>query len=136
MKLVALTGALLSLAVLAASPAFAASHPDNRAGMRGVGAITAAASAPVRPDDRPGLRGVGGAEAVIAPSGRPDGRLLPDGADLGDPRPTVVLVDGNGFDWGDATIGAVGALGASLLTAALGFAARRTRRSGEPHVTA
>lgn len=164
MKLITLTGALLTVTVVIAGTAFAGSgaqpvrpddraglrgvgaaasvadtqpvRPDDRAGVRGVGSTLAAEDAhPVRPDDRAGLGGVGRAEAIAAPSGRPDGRLLPDGADMHGSRPTLVLVDGDGFDWGDATIGAFGAFGFSLLAVGLGLAAWRTRRAGERHAT-
>jgi hypothetical protein len=42
-------------------------------------------------------------------------------------RPVVVQVDGGGFDWGDAAIGAAGAAGFVLLLVGLATAARHDR---------
>lgn len=138
MKLCKLTGVAMMIAVVVASAAPASGEgqpvlPNDRAGMLGVGAIgDAGGTQPVRPDDRAGLGGIGRAEAVTAPSGRPDGRLLPDSVDLeNSSRPTLVLVARDGFDWGDATIGAFGALGLTLLAIGLGAATWRTRASGD-----
>lgn len=139
MKLITLLGALVVVSAVLAGAALAGTQPvrpDDRA-VHGVGAVAnLGVTQPVRPDDRAGLLGVGAAQAIVAPSGRPDGRLLPDGADVPGTRPTLVLVDGDGFDWGDAMIGAFGALGSFLLATGIGFAAWRTRRTGERQLTA
>jgi hypothetical protein len=120
------TACAACLALAGIAPA--GTHPNDRAGMQGVGAAAAITSGAVRPDDRAGLLGAGGAEAITPASGRPDGRLTPDGADIGDSSPSIVLVETSGFDWLDAGIGAAGAAGAFLLALSLALGATWMRR--------
>ena len=98
-------------------------HPDDRAGMLGVGGVDRAlvsppdvferavairlAAAPTRPDDRAGARGPG----VNAPS-----------ADTA-PRES----GGVAFAWQDATIGASAMLVTLILVAVVGLTIRRAR---------
>jgi hypothetical protein len=100
-----------------------ATHPNDRTGMLGVGAVDRAlvsppdaveravairlAAAPTRPDDRAGARGPG----VNAPS--PDTAPLESG-------PVA-------FAWQDATIGAGAMLVALMLVAVVGLTIRRAR---------
>jgi hypothetical protein len=94
-------------------PIAAAQHPDDRAGMRGVGAISAAqADAVLRPDDRVGVRGPGRtAWATPVPATtRPDDRAEARGPGAHVEAPvTVATADdgGAGVDWGN-TLGAAG----------------------------
>jgi MYXO-CTERM domain-containing protein len=82
-------------------------RPDDRAGLRGAGATSAAASPVVRPDDRGGIRSVDPAiGAAIAEHTRPE----PDG-----------------FDWTAAGTASSGALLVLVLAAAV--VVRRSHRS-------
>src|SRR5262249_50743271 len=85
-------------------------RPDDRAGIRGVGAdVVSQSSAALRPDDRAGIRGVG-ADLTSQPSTalRPDDRPGP----LGVGEPTYVPVSGGtAFHWGDWAIGLVAGIG-------------------------
>lgn len=91
----------------------ASSHPDNRA-LRGPGAIEMSTeSTAVRPDDRAEARGPGAIESTQQAPVRPDDRAGTRGPGAFEP----VLVSGSsstGFDWGDAFIGALGGLGMAL----------------------
>lgn len=90
------------------------SRPDDRAGAR----ITATSLVQandvahhVRPDDRSGVRGVG---AIQAPE-----------------QPVSAPAAGDGFNWGDAGVGAGSILGALLLAGAAMLTLRRGR-TGQP----
>jgi hypothetical protein len=130
-----------------ALPAVGATRPDDRAGLRGVGA--ASEPGPVRPDDRPGLRGVGATDSA---SVRPDDRAGPRG--IGGTAPSAVRPDdravrgihpptvaasgqpsvfgtSNSFDWAAAGAGAASAAGLMLLLGAAALTLRRSsRRAG------
>jgi hypothetical protein len=100
-------------------------RPDDRAGIRGVGAdVTSQPSTSLRPDDRPGIRGVG-ADIASQPSTalRPDDRPGP----LGVGEPTYVPVSGGtAFHWGDWAIGLVAGIGIALgMAGALLLVSRR-----------
>ncbi len=121
--------ALVVMASLAfAVPVPAAVRPDDRAGLRAVGAESAPIQ--VRPDDRSGFRGVG-VTAVLA-SARPDDRAGFRGTDQvtassAVAQPLVMRID-NGFDWGAAGAGAAGATGLLLLLTGAALMLRRTHR--------
>jgi hypothetical protein len=107
------TTLVLAVAVLLAPSATGnlltpAERPDDRAGMLGVGAVTAKPIA-TRPDDRAGIRGPGSVPTVLVAS------------------------SGDAFDWGDAGIGAVGAFGLALL---LFGAMQLATRAERGHATA
>ena len=92
-------------------------HPDNRAGTRGAGSISASAGSPkaVRPDDRAGLRGTaaGSMAKTSATVAHPDNREAARGPGV---FTTVVATpSADGFDWSDAMIGSLGGVGAALL---------------------
>ena len=94
-------------------------HPDNRAGLRGPGALTATEVTAVgRPDDRADRRGPG-AVGTAQPSLHPDNRAGARGPGAGTtyaPQPTA-----SRFDWNDALIGGVAGVGAALLIAGCCF---------------
>lgn len=90
-------GALVVAGTLAL-PALAAEHPNDRAGMLGVGAV--AVSTP--------------SATTAKQSGRPDGRAMPDSVDLAPTSLTIVAED-NTFDWHDAGIGLAAGLGLALV---------------------
>ena len=83
-------------------------RPDDRAEARGPGAVESLPNG-VRPDDRAGVRGPGAVPTIFA-------------------QPS-----GDGFDWGDAGIGALGAFGLALLLLGGLQVATRGRRG---HATA
>ena len=108
------------------TPTALAERPDDRGGMLGVGAAVITSSS-TRPDDRVGPRGPGSV-------GSPQTAVRPD--DLAGTRgpgsiPTVGIAassSGDGFDWADAGVGAVGAVGLALvLLGGLQLAARGRR---------
>jgi len=74
----------------------------------------AGAGGAVRPDDRdrhgPGATATPRRDVVVRPDDRADRRFPNE-------PPAVQVTTGNGFDWADAGIGAVAALGAVLLVA-------------------
>jgi hypothetical protein len=101
-----------------------AEHPNDRAGMLGVGGVAAseAADQAVIPNDRGGMLGVGGIESPGLQSTpvRPDDRggLRGPGTvstEVATQMPTVTIASGDGFQWGDAAFGAAAALGFVLL---------------------
>jgi hypothetical protein len=106
-------GVILTLALAAVVAPAAFARPPEEA------SFNAAESTPVRPDDRAGVRGIGaGADAattVIASAAatRPDDKAVRFIAE----SPIVATSAGDGFQWGDAGIGAAAA---SALLAALG----------------
>jgi hypothetical protein len=102
-------GGLLLACVLIA-PA-AAQHPNDRAGLQGVGAVAATQDVAV----------------AVSPSLRPDGREMPDGVDLAPTPPTIVAAD-DGFDWDDAGIGLAGGLGLALVLVGVLAATQHARR--------
>jgi hypothetical protein len=112
-----------AFAVVAAASAQADTgiRPDDRT-THGPGAVAAGApSKPVRPDDR--------ADRAIAPAAQPAAVRPDDRADRG--LPTIAaeaLPTTDGFDWTDAGIGAVGALGLVLLVASASLLGLRLRR--------
>jgi hypothetical protein len=59
---------VLTVAGLALSAAQAATRPDERAGIRGIGQTSAVAQSATRPDDRAGIRGIGQTSAVATDS--------------------------------------------------------------------
>jgi hypothetical protein len=127
---VARTFVIAAAAVATASlfaPAALAERPDDRAGPLGVGGAGALAAAVTRPDDRAARRGPEGAEATRTTSVRPDdrsGTRFPGAVPIVSATETASL-----FDWSDAAIGAVGALGAALLIlAATRLVGREGRR--------
>ena len=92
-------------------------RPDDRA-VRGPGSIEQAQqSTSVRPDDRAGMRGPGAFEqpTTVSTSTRPDDRAGARGPGAIEPTTVVVSRTSNGFDWGDAFVGAMGGLGTALL---------------------
>jgi len=119
------TTALLLAAFALLVPDALAERPDDRGGLLGVGAASATTSA-TRPDDRGEARGPGGLTPEL--SVRPDDR-----ADLRGPGAipleTVTPSTPDGFDWTDASVGAVGAFGLALILFGAIVAATHTRRS-------
>jgi hypothetical protein len=90
------------------------SRPDDRVGIRGIRASLATgnprqAGRAMRPDDRPGRRGIGSTGAAVRPA---------------------PAASASGFDWGDAAVGASGAVG--VLVAATAAAALTLRRRHTP----
>jgi hypothetical protein len=83
--------------LVVASPVAAATHPNDRAGMLGPGAVAQS-------------------EDTAAPTGLPNGRELPDGADRAPVLPTVIVRSDSdeGFDWSSALLGAAGVAGIAL----------------------
>ena len=93
----------------------APSHPDNRA-VRGTAVATPAEAITVRPDDRAGTRGPGAHAPATLTSGatsHPDNRSESRGP--GSVDRVVVVSSSSGFDWDDAMIGSLGGVGAALL---------------------
>jgi hypothetical protein len=130
-------------------------RPDDRAGLHGVGGISAVSTQAVRPDDRSGLRGVGGVarvsgtavQAAIRPddrAGRPGvGALQPispgtptrpdDRAGVrgpGTPRAAAAPVASTSasFAWEDAFVGAGATFGLIMLAGALALTLRSRGR--------
>jgi hypothetical protein len=104
---------------IASTQGSAATHPDNRAGTRGPGTV-AGQHAVVRPDDRGGARGpgaVGSPEAT--PAMHPDNRAAPRGP--GSVTTVTFQPDSIGFDWRDGLIGALGGAGVALLLTGSAF---------------
>jgi hypothetical protein len=102
-------------------------RPDDRAGVRGVGAENFLAHG-MRPDDRAGVRGVG-AESYLLHGMRPDDRAGIRGiAPTVSSEPAAVRVTVDEFSWSDAGIGAVmGAVALGLLAGATILLLRRSR---------
>jgi hypothetical protein len=127
----------LGLAVVASlgfvAPGPASVRPEDRAGLRGVGA--ASVSAQVRPDDRSGLRGVD----VTSPTAsvRPDDRAGfrgPLGAQstiASGAQPAVSAAEGS-FDWAAAGAGAGTATAVMLVLTGALMLRRNHRRAGMP----
>jgi hypothetical protein len=129
-------------------------HMTRRIGVATVAALSAVvlaapaqAGSPVRPDDQtihgPGAVGTGTPAAPLRPDDRAD-RKLPNadvegGVIRGDDKqnvrfgvlyePIPVVSTSDGFDWGDAGIGALAAFGLALLAAGASVAGRRHRRA-------
>ncbi len=126
-------GAVLALAALAVPAAFA-TGPDDRDYSRATApALTAGPGADDRTFSRsPGLEVA--ATTRVSPDDRPFVRSVDP---IQTPPPVEVVVEPRGFDWGDAVIGAAGALGiAALLTGAalLGRSLRRQEHGTSPTV--
>jgi hypothetical protein len=122
--------ALMLVASLAFTlPALGAPRPDDRSGLRGVGA--ASDPVQVRPDDRSGLRGIGVIDSAAL---RPDDRGGFRGTDVLSVAPTVAsLHPDNGFDWGAAGAGAGSATALMLLLLGAALVLRRNyNRPGAP----
>ena len=103
-----------------------AQRPDDRGGMLGVGAAAATISA-TRPDDRAEGRGPGALARDTSVSTRPDDRAGLRGP--GSVPIAVVTSSADGFDWTDASVGAVGAFGLALILFGMFAVTTRTRRS-------
>jgi hypothetical protein len=97
-------------------------RPDDRAGVRGIGAAPVTSSAAVRPDDRGGLRGVDPAIVAAIGTHQQPGVSAPQ---------TSALETVNGFDWVAAAAGAGSAVGLIALITAAAFAIRRSYRSAQ-----
>jgi hypothetical protein len=117
-------GVLVVAVLVFAVAAQAGVRPDDRSGVRGVGAMSG--SIQVRPDDRAGLRGPGAdfqGDVSVAASLRPDDRAGLRGIGR-EPRTIALGVQHSvsadrGFDWAAAGVGA--GSGAALV-ALLGWA--------------
>jgi hypothetical protein len=92
-------------------------RPDDRAGMRGPGALDTTLAAATRPDDRAGMRGPGAIDQpnTVSTSTRPDDRADTRGPGAFEQPTVVVTHSSTGFDWGDAFVGALGGIGTALL---------------------
>ena len=106
-----------------------AAHPNDKAGILGVGGAAASPAAAVTiPNDRGGTIGVGAVQSQalrLATAVRPDDRGGPRGPwTLLAASPTVQAVPGDGFQWDDAALGA----GAALCLVLLGMMAAMTIR--------
>lgn len=97
-------------AILVPAAAANAQRPDDRAGVRGPGAVST--HAVVRPDDRGGLHGVG---QVAGPQAL-----------------AVASHPGGGFEWNAAAFGAAGTLVLVLLIGGTTLGARRLRQLSTP----
>ena len=102
--------AALVAGILVPSAAANAQRPDDRAGVRGPGAVSTHTA--IRPDDRSGLHGVG---QVASPQ-----------------AVTVPLRSTGGFEWNAAALGAGAALMLGLLAAGMALGARRVRQLRMP----
>jgi hypothetical protein len=116
---------MLVVVVAVLIPATAAAQRDIRPGTAGA----TSQSSHVRPDDRAGVRGAGAIEDMARGSVavRPDDRAGLHGP--GTPPPTSLVRSSDGFDWQDAFVGGLAGVGIALLLAGLLFlaASRRTR---------
>lgn len=124
--------AVVAVSLVAVAPAAAAdgpTRPDDRA-TRGPGALVARGSAePVRPDDRAIPRPQAVAVTVSPEVVRPDDRATRGPGPVAPITPIAAEpVSDGGFDWMDAGIGAVSALGLGLLGIGLAVVALRQRR--------
>jgi hypothetical protein len=93
----------------------AANHPDSRA-VRGTGIAGPTTNLALRPDDRAGTRGPGAYSSALQTTGassHPDNRAESRGP--GSVDRVVLVSSSSGFDWGDALIGSLGGVGAALL---------------------
>ncbi len=100
-------------------------RPDDRPGLRGPGAVIDAVS--LRPDDRAiRVTPVSAPETAVRPDDRPG--LRGPGAAPQD-SPLQIVIRPGGFDWTDAGIGAVFALGLVLLAGGAALVARRHRQT-------
>lgn len=110
-------GTLVLALVVAAgfAGAAAAERPNDRAGALGVGATAASVAQrhAVIPNDRGGLLGIGAIETPAAAATSTDASVSAAASD-------------EGFQWGDAALGAATALGVVLL-GLVGFLAARQR---------
>jgi hypothetical protein len=126
----------LAAAVVVGSAA-AAEHPNDRAGVLGVGGVSASDGGDrvVIPNDRGGLLGVGSieAQALAGMPAQPDDRggLRRSGAAVTEAQ-SVKAPAGDGFQWADAAFGAAAALGIVLLGIAGVGALRRAEVSTNP----
>lgn len=122
-------GAALAVAGMLAATS-RAEHPNDRAGMLGPGATAAVSVVSERPDDQAGSRGPG----VVSPTRpvRPDDRAGIRGPVGLTPAQVALpsVSSHNGFQWGDATLGAVAMLGAVLAVLAAGMLALAVRKRG------
>jgi hypothetical protein len=127
----------LIAATLVASTAAAGVRPDDRGGLLGVGATSAAATVPVRPDDRSGRIGIGAvtdpvddvtpiAVASVNTPVRPDDRTEPRGPGAFFAA-SVEFAALDSFQWDDAALGALAALGTVLLAGAAAVTKRLMR---------
>jgi hypothetical protein len=115
-------------ALVLAGSALAGARPDDRAGLRGVGATSSPTQ--VRPDDRAGVRGVG--RTGLAGSVRPDDRAGirgSGGTNYAAPVATSrAEVASDRFDWSSAGAGAAGALALAMLLTGGVLSVRRIQR--------
>jgi len=120
------------IAALLVPAALGAVRPDDREGVRGVGAAVVAQG--VRPDDRGGLRGAGA--AVVAQPVRPDDRggLRGPGAATPAPTPAVAptVESPSGYDWGQIVLVIAIVAGVVLVATALTLTLRQHRGPGRP----
>ena len=98
------------------------------------GQSAAEATPSIRPDDRAGLRSIGGASAPTAGAlslndsahaVRPDDRAGLRGSEASEPLATS---SGGSFDWNDASVGALGAMGIYVLLGGFALLAVNNRR--------
>jgi hypothetical protein len=91
----------------------ASNHPDNRT-VRGTGVAAPSTKVAVRPDDRAGARGPGAyATMTTGAISHPDNRA--DARGPGSLDSVVVVSSSSRFDWADAMIGSIGGIGFVLL---------------------
>jgi hypothetical protein len=98
---------------ISAQQAQIATRPDDRDGLRGPGAVvTAQATTALHPDDRAGARGPGAIDGMPS-SLHPDNR----GEARGPGALTTVVAQpsSSGFDWNDALIGGLAGVATALL---------------------
>jgi hypothetical protein len=130
-----------------------AEHPNDRAGMLGVGGVAASQTTlspdwferavardvgdrAVIPNDRGGMLGVGGIESQALQQSAPivgDDRSGLYGPGIVSAEvPSVTTASDDGFQWGDAGFGAAAALGMVLLGMAAALAIRHRSRVSLP----
>jgi hypothetical protein len=121
-------------ALALAGSALAGTRPDDRAGLRGVGATSSPTQ--VRPDDLGGVRGAG--STGLAVSVRPDDRAGvrgTGGRKYAAPVATSPAeVASDPFDWSSAGVGAAGAFALTMILTGVVFSVRRVHR--RPRVAA
>jgi hypothetical protein len=102
-------------------------HPDDRAGVRGIESVPSGYATDLSEVQRQ-VEADRIAGLIAADSKRPDDKAGIHGPGIVQ-TPEVVTVNGDGFDWKDAGIGAGSALGVALVLMSA-FLISRSRRSG------